>query len=323
MTAVKWLAIAVLVTSGVLFWDSLATYGVAVKFIVAAGAIAVLLQAVHTRHYVISVLFGIVALIYNPVIPVFAFSGDVPRALVIATVIPFIVSLAWRNSKIASRSALTAMFVVGALSSATPGDLSRYRGFQLGSDLATVASQAGMSPVLAKPITARPASIRELEWSPQPLGPSAEAEAVKTVLFSFYNDQLYRIAVDYDRYKTEGLTGDDIAEAVTAANGTIATHPVAEQAVHGSFDAPEEVLARWEDAQYRVQLVHATYGPGFRLIATVKGLDLAAKTALLDAKRLDDQEAPQREAARVADEAQTERARLLKIRLVNKPKFRP
>jgi hypothetical protein len=294
-----------------------------VKFIIASAAVALLLQAVRTRNYLTGVLFGIVVLIYNPVIPVITFSGDLQRALVIATLIPFIVSLAWRNSKVAARSALTAMFVAGVLSAATPGDLSKYRGFQLGSDLATVASQAGVSPARAKPIIGRPASILELEWSPQPLGPSSEAEAVRTVLFTFYNDQLYRIAVDYDRYKTEGLTADDIAEAVTAANGTIATHPVAEPAVKGSYDAPEEVLARWEDARYRVELVHATFGPGFRLIATVKGLDSPVKTALLEAKRLDVQEAPQREAARVAGEAQTERARLQKIRLVNKPKFRP
>jgi hypothetical protein len=324
ITSVKWLAIVVLLASGGLFWEALASYGVVVKFIIAIAAIALLLQAVRTGNYLTGVLFGMVVLIYNPVIPVFTFSGDWERALVLATVIPFIVSLAWRNSKIASRAVLTAILAVAGLSAATPGDLSKYRNFQLGSDLATVASQAGVNPARAKPIIGRPASILELEWSPQPLGPSSETEAVRTVLFRFYNDQLYQITVEYDRYKTEGLTADDIAEAVTAANGTIATHPVAEQApVHGSFDAPEEVLARWEDGQYRVQLVHALYGPGFRLVATVKRLDSPVKTALLEAKRLDEQEAPQREAARVANETQTEQARLQKVRLVNKPKFRP
>lgn len=322
MKSVKWLAIVVLVVSGVLFWNFLGTYGVVVKFAIAGGAIAVMLQALRTRHYGTGLLFAIVALIYNPVIPVFTFSGGLQRTLVMATVVPFVLSLAWRNSNVASRSALVAMLLAAALPAAS-ADLSKYRNFQLGSNLATVASQTGMSPARAKPIIGRPASILELEWSPQPLGPSSEVEAVRTVLFSFYNDQLYRITVDYDRYKTEGLTADDIAEAVTAANGTIATHPVAEPAVPGSYDAPEAVLARWEDAQYRVELLPASYGPGFRLIATVKGLDSPVKTALLEAKRLDEQEAPRREAARVANEAQTEQARLQKIRLVNKPKFRP
>jgi hypothetical protein len=128
--------------------------------------------------------------------------------------------------------------------------------------------------------------------------------------------------VDYNRYKTEGLTADDIIDAVSAANGTIATHPVADKVAPGSYAIPEDLLARWEDAQYRVDLVRAQYGPAFRLIATVKGLESPANAALLEAKRLDTQEAPQREAARAAEEAQTEQARLEKLRLVNKPKFR-
>lgn len=221
------------------------------------------------------------------------------------------------------KSALTALFVLGAVSAATPGDLSRYRNFQLGTDLATVSSQAGVSPSIAKPIAARPASIQELEWSPQPLGPSSQAEAVKTVVFSFYDNQLFQITVDYDRYKTEGLTADDIIESVSAANGTIATHPVAEKAVPGSYTVPEDVAARWEDAQYRVDLIRAPYGPVFRLVATGKSLESPVEAALLESKRLDDQEAPRREAARAADEAHSEQARLDKIRLVNKPKFRP
>lgn len=220
------------------------------------------------------------------------------------------------------RSALTAMFVLGAVSAATPADLSKYRNFHLGSNLAAVASQAGVSPTHAKPITTRPANIQELEWSPQPLGPSGQPEAVKTVLFSFYNDQLFQITVDYDRYKTETLTTDDIIEAVSTANGMIAMHPVIE-AVPSPYAVPEELLARWEDAQCRVDLVRAPYGPAFRLVATLKGLESPVKAALLEARRLDAQEAPQREAARAAEKAQTEQARLEKLRLVNKPEFRP
>ena len=43
----------------------------------------------------------------------------------------------------------------------------------------------------------------------------------------------------------------------------------------------------------------------------------------MEAKRLDEQEAPQREAVRVASEEEAARAKLDKARLVNKPKFRP
>ena len=33
---------------------------------------------------------------------------------------------------------------------------------------------------------------------------SSKPEAVKEVVFSFYDGELFRIVVDYDRYETEG-----------------------------------------------------------------------------------------------------------------------
>jgi hypothetical protein len=215
------------------------------------------------------------------------------------------------------------MFVLGVVSAATPADLSKYRSFQLGSDLTTVSAQAGEKATEAKLIAARPARVQELEWSPESAASSSQTEAAKTVLFSFYNGQLYQIAVDYDRYRIEGLTADDIAEAVSQACGATATHPVPGKAADASYTNSEEVVARWEDSDYRIDLIRLRYGSPFRLVSTVKSLESTVKAALLEAKRLDVQEAPQREAARVADEAQTERARLEKIRLVNKPTFRP
>ena len=91
--------------SGVVFWSGLAPYGGVVKFIVSAGAIAIVLQAIRTRSYAIAALFGALAVVYNPVTPVFTFSGDWERALVMATATPFIVSLGWRNSRAVSRAA--------------------------------------------------------------------------------------------------------------------------------------------------------------------------------------------------------------------------
>ena len=69
-----------------------------------------------------------------------------------------------------SRSALTSFLVFGMGSVALAGDLSKYREFQLGTDLPTVAKQVGASPSQAKVIHRRPVLIQELEWRPQPLG---------------------------------------------------------------------------------------------------------------------------------------------------------
>ena len=99
----------------------------------------------------------------------------------------------------AFRSALAAFVLFGATFA---GDLSRYRNFELGSHLATVAKQAAADPSQAKVIHSRPALIQELEWRPQPLGASSQTESVQEVLFSFYDGQLFRLKVDYNRYQT-------------------------------------------------------------------------------------------------------------------------
>jgi hypothetical protein len=85
----------------------------------------------------------------------------------------------------------------------------------------------------------------------------------------------------------------------------------------------EETLARWEDPQYRFELVRSSYGPIFTLIGTLKRLEVTAQAANVEAKRLDDLEAPQRDAARAMAEQNAKAVTLEKARLVNKPKFRP
>ena len=223
-----------------------------------------------------------------------------------------------------SRSALTSFLVFGAVSAATLAtDLSKYRDFQLGADLPTIARQVGASSSQAKAIHRRPALIQELEWRPQPLGPSSVAESAQEVVFSFYDGRLFRIAIDYDRYETEGLTADDFIEAISATYGIAEKPSAPANAVQKPHGDQDQIVARWQDSQYCFDLIRSAYGPSFRLIGVLKRLQAPAQAAITEAKRLDDQEAPQRDAARIADEKDAERARLEQSRLVNKPKFRP
>jgi hypothetical protein len=189
--------------------------------------------------------------------------------------------------------------------------------------LATVAKQAAADPSQAKVIHSRPALIQELEWRPQPLGASSRTESVQEVLFSFYDGQLFRIKVDYDRYQTEGLTVDDFVDAMSATYGPAAKPAAPANVAPGSYGDQEEIVAQWQDSQYRFDLIRLSYGPTFRLVGVMKKLEAPAQAATLEAKLLDDQEAPQREAARLASEADAAKTKLEKARLVNKPKFRP
>jgi hypothetical protein len=204
------------------------------------------------------------------------------------------------------------------------GDLSRYRDFQIGTDLATIAGQAHMNPSQAKVIHQRPALIQELEWRLQLFGPSTQVESADGVVFSFYNDQLYRIVVNYDRYKTEGLTTEDFIEAISATYGT-ATRAAAEIILPSIYDGNEtvKVIARWEDSQYSFNLVRSSYQPSFALVVVSKRLDTLAGAAITEALRLDRQEAPQREIERQNREDEQNRVQQEKARLANKPSFRP
>jgi hypothetical protein len=206
--------------------------------------------------------------------------------------------------------------------SALAGDLSKYRKFELGTDLSTVAKQAGANPSQAKVIHSRPALIQELEWAPQPLGSFSQAESAREVVFSFYNGVLFRIVVDYDRNETEGLTADDFVAAISATYGPAAKPTAPAKVALGSYGDQEEILAQWQDSQYRFDLIRSSYGPTFSLVGVIKRLEAPAQAATLEAKRLDEQEAPQRDAARIASESEAAKTKLEKARLVNKSKFR-
>lgn len=172
-------------------------------------------------------------------------------------------------------------------------------------------------------IHSRPALAQELEWRPQSLGPSPKAESAERVIFSFYNGTLFRIAIKYDRYATEGLTTEDVIETISARYGPSAKLAPPVKPVKESHGDQEETVARWEDPQYRFDLIRASYGPSYTLVGILKILEAPVQSANLEAKRLDDLEAPQREAALAAAEQRAKAAVLEKVRLVNKAKFRP
>lgn len=202
-------------------------------------------------------------------------------------------------------------------------DLSSYRKFQLGMTLEAVGRLADMRPAEAKVIHQRPAVIEDLEWRPRVFsGPSGESDPVKDVLFSFYNSQLFRMVVNYDRYKTEGLTAEDMIEVISATYGA-ATKPAAEILLPSVYSERVKVIARWEDSRYSFNLVQSSYQPTFALIAFSKELDTLVQAAVVEASRLDVQEAPEREAELRRKQGEEIRAQQEKARLVNKPIFRP
>lgn len=205
-------------------------------------------------------------------------------------------------------------------------DLSHYREFQFGMNLLLAAQQTGIKASEARTIHRRPALIEELEWSNQYLlgDPSLKKDPVRDLLLSFYNDELFRILVNYDRDKTEGLTDEDMIEALSAKYGA-ATRPTMKTIIFSSslvYNKKENIIACWEDAQYSFNLFRS-YSHTFGIVVFSKRLDALARAAVVEALRLDNQEAPERELERKKKQDEENRLEQEKVRLANKATFSP
>ena len=62
-------------------------------------------------------------------------------------------------------------------------------------------------------------------------GAARPTDAVARVTFGFYNDQLFRIVVDYDRLRTEGMTEADMVGAISETYGPPSRRVVPTRAV--------------------------------------------------------------------------------------------
>jgi len=196
-------------------------------------------------------------------------------------------------------------------------DLSMYRNFSFGMTLADISKQIDKKSSDATVVHERPALIEELTWLPiQPYDLSRPAEPVDQILFSFYNGALYRMLVTYEDSATKGLTDEDMIRAVSAKYG-VATRPVAAVVsfpMNPSYKATEKVIARWEDSQNSVNLFRS-YGNTFAIVMFTKQLDTQAGISIAESVKLEQQEAPQKEAARVkkgADDLELDRQKNIK-----------
>ena len=203
----------------------------------------------------------------------------------------------------------------------------RYRDFQLGGDLGSISALTGVAVSSARTIHVRPAMMQELQWQrPYSMNATAleQTEPVKQIVFSFYNDQLSKMVVDYDQDRTAGMTDADLIEAISTEYGP--QSKPGPKASRGAASQVEEEsgtsLARWEGADYLVVL-YRSYSSNFRIIVASPRLEALARTTNVEAARLDDHEAPKREIARQKKETEDLRASQEKARLANKAAFRP
>jgi hypothetical protein len=214
---------------------------------------------------------------------------------------------------------------LGVLLLATPilraQDFSKYRGFSLGTSVATVLKQTEKRPIDVKVSHARPALLQELTWWPPAVpGVSYRADSVEQMRFSFCDGELYKISVTYDTSSTQGLTAGDMVKSISAKYGPASVpEPVPDSVLTDGFGSGDKTIASWEDSQYFFKLVSSPFTNRFGLIIFSKRVNAQAELAIADAVTLEKQEKPQRDAELKKKEADDLEAQRQK----NQSAFRP
>jgi hypothetical protein len=96
--AIKWAAMVGLLALGGL-WSRVTLFEVAARFLVAAGALIVMARSLPARRYAVVAVAGVFVLLYNPLAPLFDFSGGWQRAVFVAAAAPFLAALIWRDMR--------------------------------------------------------------------------------------------------------------------------------------------------------------------------------------------------------------------------------
>jgi hypothetical protein len=201
-------------------------------------------------------------------------------------------------------------------------NLASYRDFRLGASLSATATQAEISNE-PRILHRRPALLQELMWQPSRAAETSwRPDPVRKVVFSFYNDELFRVVVDYDPQRTEGLTAADVIEVLST------TYGLATLTATGFLPSPTvspgrgNLIASWENTNHAVSLTSSSPST-FALVIVSKAVDALAQVATADAIWMDRLEAPQRDVERRQQQTQEDRDQEATLRRANKSTFRP
>lgn len=205
-------------------------------------------------------------------------------------------------------------------------ELNVYRNFTLGASTREVLAHVRQVDRDLATQHVRPALIQEISWRPGYTGaqPRDASESVRVMAFSFINDALFRIVVEYDARKTEGLTKADMIGSMSLLYGDrvpAGTRPVL-TADDDGLEA-SAVVAQWRRGDHVVTLRQATYRGTDTLVVVSTPVARQAFQARAAALVLDTQEAPAREAARIRKDADLAAKASEQQRTSNKATFQP
>jgi hypothetical protein len=115
-----------------------------------------------------------------------------------------------------------------------------------------------------------------MKWRAHHVGSGGTpVDSVQEVLFTFHNDELYRMVVSYDRGRTARLSNDDVVDTFTAIYGVplVRNARTARNGLSADIGPGMTRLAQWEDARWLLTLQHNTYSAQYQFLVVSKALN--------------------------------------------------
>jgi hypothetical protein len=204
-------------------------------------------------------------------------------------------------------------------------NLAKYRDFEFGMSLESVAKQARVEPLSARTIHTVPELIQTLEWNrPGYFSSAPQTDPVRSMRFDFYDNQLFKIVATYGMRELEGMISEDLIEGISEIYGPAKRlEDSVVISAYTSYETRQKVVARWENSEYAYSLFQSPYGGQFGLVAYSKKLEATAASSVREAERREALAAPQREIERQQKQVEDKRLSEEKARALNKPNFQP
>jgi hypothetical protein len=124
-------------------------------------------------------------------------------------------------------------------------------------------------------------TVRELRWRADYVRRGTEAaDPVERLMFSFHDNQLFRIVIDYAQSRTDCMSAADVVAAVARVYGS-PTKRVDPPVRVGLLPMRpiDTVVAQWNDDDLHLALLQLDGRPAFRLIVASPLLQARARTA--------------------------------------------
>jgi hypothetical protein len=179
-----------------------------------------------------------------------------------------------------------------------------YRAFRMGDDVLAVSRQIGVSSSAVAREPGRLDTITELRWRADYVrrGVEGPPDPVDRLIFSFHENRLFRIVIDYSSPRTEGMSEADMVAAVSRVYGPPNKRADPPDPVGLEPQRPADtVVAQWSGDEVRVALLALPGRTAFRMVVASTPLEKLARDAgaheaaadlndwaMAEARRLDD-----------------------------------